>query len=154
MKELLLYGSAGATGVLLGQTGPLLDPGIGSVIGNVGIVGILVWHLWYHTTHSYPKMLAQFAAEQQLLRDANAKEQKELRDIFDRVQEANRRAFLEEQRLLREHTAKETDELRRMLLQTMQAMRVAVHDVKDTAQTTMNKVAEAAIPSHERGQSQ
>ncbi len=121
-----------ASGVAFYGQGPLLDPGVGSVIGNVGIVGILIWHLWYHTSHSYPRMLERFAEEQQRLRDA-----------FSKEQEAIRGAFLEEQRMYREHSSRETMELRNMLIETLRGMRVAVHDVKDTAQVAVTKAAEA-----------
>ncbi len=145
MKAFLTAGIAtsSASGVALFGQGPLLDPGVGSVIGNVGIVGILIWHLWYHTSHSYPRMLERFAAEQQSLRDA-----------FSKEQEAIRHAFLEEQRMHREHTSRETMELRNMLIETLRGMRVAVHDVKDTAQVAVTKAAEAVEQvKRERGNS-
>lgn len=103
---------------LFAQSGtPTIDPGMGSLIGNLGIMGVLVWHLWYHTTHSYPKMIDKFATEQ----------------------EKARVLFQTEQRELRESNAREQNELRNMLIQTMSAMRTAVHDVKDTANTAITK---------------
>jgi hypothetical protein len=108
-----------ATGIrLVAQTGAL-DPTLGTLIGNLGIMGVLVWHLWYHTTHSYPQMLSKFTEEVDKLRDA-----------FQREQEAQR-----------SFASRETAELRNMLIQNLQAMRVAVHDVKDTAQSVMSQSA-------------
>ena len=98
-----------------------MDPGIASLIGNLGVVGILVWHLWYHTTHSYPRMMDKFADEVEKIRAAFSHEQVESRNYH-------------------EH---QTNELRSMLIQSMQAMRTAVHDVRDTAQTAINASAVA-----------
>lgn len=89
--------------------------GLGTVVSSVGIVGVLIWHLWYITTHTHPQMLKDFALELAKLRD-------------DREEE-------------RAAAAKETAELRAMFIQHLQSMRTAVHDVKDTAQTAINKVA-------------
>lgn len=107
---------------VLGQGPPLLDPGIGSLIGNIGIVGILVWHLWYHTTHSYPKMLERFSEEVERVRQQAAADLAAVRDTFHAEQH----------------------ETRTMLIQTLQAMRTAVHDVRDVAGATIHKVAAAA----------
>ena len=97
--------------VLLGQAVPSIDPGIGSLIGNLGIVGILVWYLYYHTTHTYPQMLDKFSRVEEAIRAAHSKEQEEERRLHAAEQAA----------------------LRTMLLQTMHSMRSAVHDFKDTA---------------------
>ena len=107
-----------ALGALVAQA-PVIDTGLGSLIGNIGIVGVLVWHLWYHTTRSYPNMLDKFGIELEKMRAA-----------FRHEQEAQRVA-----------DAAEQAELRAMLIQSLQAMRTAVHDVKDTAQVTVGKVA-------------
>jgi hypothetical protein len=121
---------AGTLLKILGQAAPTMDPGIGTLVGNLGIMGVLVWHLWYHTTHSYPKMLERFTAEQDAQRKLFLTEQSEQRSLFAKEQ-ADARAF----------TARETGELRAMLIQNLQAMRTAVHDVRDTAQTAMLKKA-------------
>lgn len=122
----LLFGAA--TLRLVGQV-PGIDPSLAGLVGNVGIIAVLIWHLWYHTTHSYPKMLQEFGAEAKAMREAFEKEQDKLRA-----------AFLNEQQLLRSHAATETAELRTMLWGLSREMRTAVHDVKDTAQSTMAKV--------------
>lgn len=110
-----------------GQGGPLLDPGLGSLVGNIGIVGILVWHLWYHTTHSYPRMMDAFRQEIESIRQRAAEDLAAVRDSFH----------------------KEQGETRAMLIETLQAMRRAVHDVRDTAQATVRMVEEK---SHEKRQ--
>ena len=107
---------------VLAQGSTSVDPGITSIVGNVGIMGVLVWYLWYHTTHSYPALLDKFAVETKQLRDSFAAETKELRDAFTREQEK-----------LRADHARDVTELRNMLIRSAQAMRVAVHDVKDAA---------------------
>lgn len=100
---------------------PIVDSGITMLVGNLGIMGVLVWHLWYHTTHSYPSMLEKFSLELKLMREA----------------------FQREQDRSREHCGAEVSAIRDMLIQTLQSMRTAVHDVKDTAQVVMNKVTMA-----------
>jgi hypothetical protein len=60
-----------------------------------------------------------------------------MRAIFAQEQQALRQAFAEEQTRLRQSYDKEVAEWRGMLFQNMQAMRTAVHDVRDTAQAMM-----------------
>lgn len=112
--------------------GTTVDPGLGTLIGNIGIMGVLVWYLWYDTTKSRPKMLDKFGEEQEKIRTAFAAEQHALR-----------MAFATEQAALRDANAKETRELREMLIETMRSMRTAVHDVKDTAQVAITQTAAA-----------
>lgn len=125
--------------VLFAQT-PILDPGIGSLIGNIGIVGILVWHLWYHTTHSYPKMLDKFSEEVEKIRVSFQREQQEQRNHDQAQREADR-----------SHDEKEKSELRSMLIQNLQAMRTAVHDVRDTAQAAVIKAAAQTAQDRPKG---
>src|SRR5688572_16624391 len=109
-----------ACGLKLLAQSPVIDPGVGALIGNVGIVGILVWHLWYHTTHSYPKMLDKFGLEVEQMRKTFQQEQREAREHDER-----------EKKEQREHAERQANELRAMLIQNLQAMRTAVHDVRD-----------------------
>lgn len=103
---------------IMAQTGsPGLDASIVGLVGNFGIMGVLVWHLWYHTTKSYPNMIDKFTVEQERMRQAHLKEQQELRD----------------------HCEKENSELRDMLLQNMHAARDAVHDVRNAVNTVVLK---------------
>jgi hypothetical protein len=134
----------GATGArVLAQVGngvvPTFD--IGSLLGNVGIVGVLVWYLWYHTTHTHPAMLKQFGEEAERLRNAFLKEQSDARAAFVQEQQEARAAFIREQTDYRAHSEKQTDELRRMLMTNMSAMRNAVHDVRDVAHVAVTKAA-------------
>lgn len=123
------------------QTGGTpVDAGIGNLVGNLGIMGVLVWHLWYHTTRTYPEMLAKFEAETGKMRAAFEAEQDAMRAAFLAEQKAQREAFLAEQSAQRSHDERETAELRKVLLQTLAGMRTAVHDVRDTAQSTINKL--------------
>lgn len=107
-----------------------LAPGMTGLIGNLGIMGVLVWHLWYHTTKTYPNMLTQFKQEQE-----------ESRNTFLKEQDQSRAAFLREQQMLRDHCHDELTELRGMVIQTLTSMRVAVHDVKDATQSAILKDA-------------
>lgn len=136
---------AGAVGrgvaSLFGQV-TALDPGLSSLIGNMGIMGVLVWHLWYHTTHSYPKMMDKFSSEAEKLRGAFQTELQSLRETF-RQEQTDQRAY----------STRESAELRSMLIQTLQSMRTAVHDVKDTAQTAINRATLAAV-TNDKGKSQ
>lgn len=134
MKTSLLIGTVTTLSLLLAQAPapapPILDTGLGTLLGNLGIMGVLVWHMWYHTTKTYPMMLDKFSAEVG-----------EMRKSFANEQTALRAAFLTEQAAARDSSARETAELRNMLFQNLQAMRTAVHDVKDTAQTAINRAS-------------
>lgn len=121
---------------MIGQS-PALDPTIGSLISNLGIIGVLIWFLYYHTTHSYPQMLDRFSTELD-----------KLRKTFEDDQSKQRDAFLVEQAAQRLFASTETKELRTMLIQNLQAMRSAVHDVKDVAQETVNKARAALEQNH------
>jgi hypothetical protein len=99
---------------IFGQVAP---DGIVALVGNMGIMGVLVWHLWYHTTHSYPRMLDTFTKELGHMREAFVSEQNATRSFHDR----------------------QSTELRSMLIQNMNSMRTAVHDIKDTAQAVVSR---------------
>jgi hypothetical protein len=118
MKSLLftipiLIAAAGLR--IIGQAAPMIDASLTTLIGNLGVIGVLIWFLWYNTTKSQPQMLEMFSGEISKIR-------------ADREME-------------RAASARETTELRNMIMEVLKGMRSAVHDVKDTAQTTMNKVA-------------
>jgi hypothetical protein len=134
------WGWAGVTlARLIGQSAGF-DPAIGKLLGDLGYVGVLVWFLWYHTTHSYPQMMAKFAEEQKAMREA-----------FEKEQAAQRLVFQQEQAAQREFASGENRELRNMLIENMRAMRSAVHDVKDTAQKVFTK-ADLAMEQMKQGQ--
>lgn len=114
---------------LVGQNQPSglgLDPGISTLVGNVGVIGVLIWHLWYQTTHSQPQMVKSFAEEVAKLR-------------ADRERE-------------RAGDEAEKRELREMLLESLRSDRRAVHDIRDTAATVINKVNAAAAEEKRRQQ--
>jgi hypothetical protein len=150
MKEALVCGpfvlGSGAAR-LLSQTATGASPtfDIGSLLGNIGIVGVLVWYLWYHTTHTHPAMLAKFGDEAERLRTAFLREQNDARAAFVQEQQEARAAFIREQTDYRAHSEKQTDELRKMLMANMTAMRSAVHDVRDVAHTAVVKAAAASV---------
>jgi hypothetical protein len=136
--ELALLAAAGATAVfpqlapLLAQAAPpILDPGLSSLIGNLGVVGVLIWHLYYSTQAS-PRMLDKFAAEAAQQREANRADR-----------EADRALFRQEQESLRQQSAREMDSLRAMLMENLRESRRAVHDIRDVAQTVVAKAGEA-----------
>ncbi len=110
-----VYGGAGVIGQMPGG----IDINIGTLVGNLGIVGVLVWHMWYHTTKTYPMMIDRFSVEAE-----------KLRTTFEKEQEASRRS-----------AEKEMTEMRSMLMQNLTATRTAVHDVRDTAQGVINRIA-------------
>jgi hypothetical protein len=137
------FGEAASTALIgsaavLAQTVPqVIDPGFGGFIGslgNLGVVGILVWHFWYNHTHTNPHMVDMLSANVE----------KHVAGFGDQT-ERLREAFAREQNELREHNSRETGELRSMLIQNLNEMRRAVHDVKDTAQLAMNKTTENAV---------
>lgn len=116
-------------GIALAQS-TSVDPALGTLISNLGIMGVLVWHLWYHTTKSSPAMLEKFTTEQNNLRAIFSSEVKELRNTFKCEQDATR-----------DRHQQELAQLREMLVQAIASMRVAVHDVRDTAQGVLSKQA-------------
>jgi len=111
--------------------------GLGTLIGNLGVVAVLVWHLWYITTQAQPKMLKDFADQLEKIRLAREEERKATDRDHDKEREAS---------------ARETAELRAMLIQILQGMRTAVHDVKDTAQSAINKVTLEKLQQTQRDQ--
>lgn len=145
MKEALILGPIlGIATVfqVFAQQGPdaNLNPNvIVGLLGNAGIVGALIWYMWYHTTKSAPKMLDTFSVQLDKQRDDADKKIDRLRETFER-----------EMARQREHSARETDELRKILMETMRSMRVAVHEVRDAANAAIqesNKVVVAASKS-------
>ena len=115
--------AAAVTGLrLFAEATPSIDPGLSTLLGNAGVIGVLVWYLWYDTTKSRPLMLEKFT-----------KEQEELRQLFSDEQENSRNTFTAEQRAMRESHERETAKLRDMLIESLKAMRTAVHDNRDIA---------------------
>ena len=110
-----------------GAGGP--DTGLVSLFGNLGVMSVLVWHMWYHTTRTYPTMLDRFAAELEKVREAFILEQTRSRDF---------------------HRAENT-ELRNLLIANLQVHRAAVHDVRDTAQSALGQVARVVAHQQTEG---
>ncbi len=136
--------------VLFAQATPPIDSSIISLIGNGVTVVVLAWYVIYDVRTRTPSMLAAFQQELAESRDSFEKEKSEDRQEHAAVVESMRTAFLMEQAELRKTFAteqaqsraqfsSENESLRKMLWDSMQAMRIAVHDVKDTAQGLMNK---------------
>lgn len=111
---------------------PTIDMGLGTLIRDIGIVAVLIWYLYYHTTRTYPNMLKEFSLESEKMRTAFHAEQAAQRAAFETEQNANRVA-----------NEAEKAELRSMFVQALKEMRTAVHDVRDTAQVTMTTAKEA-----------
>lgn len=63
---------------LVGQ----IDPGVTQLVGNLGVIGVLIWYLWHSTTHSYPRMQAAFSQEMERQRTAHASEMAEMRQML------------------------------------------------------------------------
>lgn len=128
------------------QADGAVAPELINLVGNLGIVGVLVWHLWYHTTHSYPAMQRQYAEQAEKLETTFTAHVNRLEKTFVAHVERLESAFTREQDASREHNHRETTavrqdnaELRNMLIRTMESMRTAVHDVKDTVNAQMSK---------------
>lgn len=127
------------------------------LIGNAGIVGALIWYMWHRTTKSDPAMLKTFAdqleaerkswevrfeeqrtnseARHEKTRETFEKQVERMRDIFEKQVEKMREATDKE----RQHSARETAELRGVMLEMARNMRVAVHDIKDSANAAILK---------------
>lgn len=108
----------------------MLDPALGAILNSLGVTGVLVWHFWYHTTKSYPELQRKAAEQVQGAQDRAAAIVEKLRETFEK-----------ETRSQREYYGMQIRELQSMVLQLGQAMRVAVHDVKDTANAAILKTS-------------
>ena len=118
-------------GIIAQSPLPALTFDIGAIVGQLGVVGVLVWYLWYKTARADPKK-----------DEHHSKEIEALRLAFAAEREADREANKEEIKTQRDADAQEKRELRSMVVQMAASMRTAVHDVRDTAQQTITKVAE------------
>lgn len=142
------------------------------LLGNVGIVGALIWYMWYQTTKSQPKMLETFAAQLEAQRtmaatqmeaqrlSSEAKYEK-MRVAFETQIERMRSVFESQQDKLREHaererqnSARELAEMRNVMMEMAKNMRTAVHDIKDTANVAIQKSSAAELQARrEKGDS-
>lgn len=145
---LLAVVGAGAVGgrvaAVLGQVTTAIPPGLADWVGNIGIVGVLIWHLYY-SSQAMPKMLDAFSKEAAAQREANRVDREAERESNRVQREADRAMFRQEQEALRSHSSKETAELRGMLIRSFEEGRRAVHDMRDTAQQVVNQVAAKQI---------
>lgn len=140
----VLVGGVQAATVAQASSGLSVDPGVSTLVSNLGVIGVLVWYLWYDTTKSRPKMLADFAAELAATRTAFHAEQAALRADFTQELAAQRAAFQAEQAALRADHAQEMGEMRGMVASVIAHVRTFAHDVKDTANTAIVKATLAA----------
>lgn len=131
------------------------------LLGNAGIVGTLIWYMWYRTTKSDPAMLKTFSDQLEAQRvswEKRFEEQRtssevkhdKLRETFEGQVNRMREVFEKQLDRLREYSekerqqsAKESAELRGVMLEMSRNMRIAVHDVKDTANTAILKSSAA-----------
>lgn len=132
------------SGWLVAQTGGL-DPSVANLIGNGITVAVLAWYVIYDVRTRTPAILTTFAREQEEIRKAFKEEQAGSRETFKHEQSNLRQSFTiaidallkdnrEDRAKMREAHAAEIADWRKMVSENMQAMRIAVHDVKDTAQ--------------------
>lgn len=137
------------TGWIIAQTSGI-DPNVANLIGNGVTVAVLAFYVIFDIRVRTPNMLAAFAKEQADIRATFKQEQLESRGVFKETFDAMRNTFLAEQQALRaenrddrvqirQRHAEEIAEWRKMLNENMQAMRIAVHDVKDTASVAINE---------------
>ena len=124
---------------LIAQAANPLDPGVTSLIGNGVTIAVLAWYVIYDVRVRTPAQQKAFADVIEANLSAHHKEQADNRAAFLEEQRANRTAYLAEQEKMRQHYDREIGEYRQMLRESMQAMRVAVHDVKDTAQVALGQ---------------
>jgi len=128
------------------------DTQLAPLIGNVVTAAVLAWYVIYDVRVRTPNMLVAFAKEQTELRVTFSSEQSKERELNRTIVEDIRKTFVGEQTATREAFAadaaarreahdRETDKLRQLLLDNLMQMRKAVHDVKDTAQTLINKTS-------------
>jgi hypothetical protein len=148
----LAFLQAAALAVLAQST---VDPNVLSIVGNGVTVIILAWYVVYDVRVRTPSMVTAFQKEMAEQRNAFTKDQTEthlhynliiekIRETFVAEQTQTRTLFTSEQVATRHTYDSELAELRKMLLDNLVGMRTAVHDVKNTAQTLMNKSTEMA----------
>jgi len=139
IRDLIVIPVAWPTMGLLAQSVPSLDPGWGQFFANGVAVGVLAFYVLYDIKVRGPAQQKTFSDSLEAIRAAFQKEQAE-----------SRQASVLEQAALRLHYDKEIGEYRQMLRENMQAMRVAVHDVKDTANVVMTNQNLRAVEQEER----
>lgn len=125
--------------VLLAVDPGVMDPGIATLVGNVGVVGVLIWYLWFSTTKTLPRLTKTFTDESTLQRNAFASAIEAMRMTFSQEQAAMRQQFGIEQSGMRQSHEREMSDYKKMLLDNMDAFRRAVHDVKNTADLAVKK---------------
>lgn len=127
-----------------------LDPSLANLIGNGITVAVLVWYVVYDVRVRHPSMLGTFSKEQDELRRAFKDEQAGSRETFKAEQTEVRRSFTaaidallkdnrDDRARMREAHAAEIDHWRKMVADNISAMRGAVHDTRDLAQTVITK---------------
>lgn len=133
---------------LLGQALDI-NPGITQLVSNGMTIVVLAWYVIYDVKTRTPVMINNFREEQKAIRQAYSDESSAnrlenrqiiegMRSMFLQEQAALRLAFATEQQVSRAQHDKDRADLQEMLFNNMNAMRQAVHDVKDTAQVAMN----------------
>jgi hypothetical protein len=119
-----------------------LEPNVLNLIGNGVTVAVLAYYVIYDIRVRTPKQ--QKAAEESLEKSRKlfSDEMANNRELFLKEQAANRVLWASEQGAMRDFYHREIGVYRGMLIANMEAMRTAVHDVRDVAHETVMKVAE------------
>lgn len=132
---------------------PSMDPGIGNFLGtlfgNLGIMGVLGWYLWHHSSVAQPRMIDKFAESQAKMLDNFSEMMRAEREANKIEREADRLAHSSEQREMRATFERVTEKLTNTLIQTLTAMRTAVHDIKDASQTAITEAAKTELRSRD-----
>lgn len=140
MKAILLLGSVVGCPLLVYAQASVDPISGGAGWAGAGLLGaVLAWLLLVHLpgkdkqlqgfVEAKDAQIRGFVAEVAALRLTFTDESEKQRQLFDR----------------------KTTELQNMLMSTLQAMRTAVHDVRDTAQVAINKIEVAHTEGKPKG---
>lgn len=96
MKATLFFVMLAGCG-LLAQAGPEMPAldGWGAIVGQLGVVAVLVWYLYYTTTVAFPRMAQSHADQTQKLVDCHDETIDKLVTKFDATLERNERRMVE-----------------------------------------------------------
>lgn len=133
-----------------------LDPSVANLIGNGVTVAVLAFYVLYDVRVRTPQIVNEFRREQDESRKAFKEEQTGSREQHKQEQAEQRKTFTialdtllrdnrEDRAKMRETHAAEISDWRKMVSDNVSAMRVAVHDTRDLAQTVITKVEKSEI---------
>lgn len=75
---------------------------VSTLVGQLGVVGVLVWYLWYKTTIADPKKEVEFRDQFKVISESHIKSTEKICDNFERCIREERIARKEDKAELKE----------------------------------------------------